>query len=364
MVSLTEFMCICTLTLLFKPIFSQQFYDSTKCAVIAQVPGPNYLCNSKRFSCDTYVVYRAQDGLSDTLFHSLSVQQEPGRTPRFQQLSEVNYNKLGSSQEIIVPVTCSCLDGFSRSIVLHNASRSDSSYRVACEVYEGLVKMQALMEENRYLNYTDGNDSLVQVPIRCACPDVYDIGNDMICFSLEELRIATEDFSPDSAIGRAMYRGRIGGSYLAIEQITEEAGHRVVAILTKINHLNVVKLEGCCYGTKPYLVYEFVENGSLRDNLNNSKMATQLTWAIRMQIVRAKISGFRLAKPLICSEEKEEHNWNESVIVGSKGYLAPEYLTYGQASIKVDVYAFGVVLLELLSAKEAIENGNLLKDAY
>ncbi|PSS07729.1 Chitin elicitor receptor kinase [Actinidia chinensis var. chinensis] len=219
----------------------------------------------------------------------------------------------------------------------------------------------------------------------------------LISFSLEELRIATEDFSPDSAIGRAMYRGRIGGSYLAIEQITEEAGHRVVSILTKINHLNVVKLEGCCYGTKPYLVYEFVEKGSLRDNLNNSKMAKQLTWAIRMQIVfdlavglhyihyctkpayvhrninsknvlitadrRAKISGFRLAKPLICSEEKEEPNWNESVIVGDKGYLAPEYLTYGQASIKVDVYAFGVVLLELLSAKEAIENGNLLKDA-
>ncbi|KAL5817305.1 hypothetical protein ACOSQ3_025683 [Xanthoceras sorbifolium] len=77
---------------------------------------------------------------------------------------------------------------------------------------------------------------------------------------------------------------------------------------------------------------------------------------------RVKISGFRLAKPVICKEENERMNWNESVVVGSKGYLAPEYLTDGLASLTVDVFAYGIVLLELLSGREVIMEGKLLKD--
>lgn len=58
----------------------------------------------------------------------------------------------------------------------------------------------------------------------------------------------------------------------------------VIHILTKINHLNIIKPEGICYGVNPYLVYEFVVNGSLRDCLSNFKSDRQLTWVIRMQI--------------------------------------------------------------------------------
>ncbi|WRX18647.1 Serine-threonine/tyrosine-protein kinase [Theobroma cacao] len=177
---------------------------------------------------------------------------------------------------------------------------------------------------------------------------------------------------------------------------TEEAARHVIYILTKISHLNIVKLEGCCYGTNPYLVFEFAEYGSLRDCLSNANVARQLTWAKRTQIAfdlavglhyihyctkpsfihhniqsrnvlittdwRAKITGFTLAKPVNSSEENGEISWNESVILGRKGYLAPEYLTYGLASLKLDVFAFGVVLLELLSAKEAAADGLFLKN--
>ena len=162
---------------------------------------------------------------------------------------------------------------------------------------------------------------------------------------------------------------------MAIEQMnTKEAARHVIYILTKISHLNIVKLKGCCYGTNPYLVFEFAEYGSLRDCLSNATVARQLTWAKRTQIAfdlavglhyihyctkpsfihqnihsrnvlittdwRAKITGFRLAKPVISSEEIGEISWNESIIVGRRGYLAPEYLTYGLASLKVDVFAF------------------------
>lgn len=199
-------------------------------------------------------------------------------------------------------------------------------------------------------------------------------------------------------IGKALYRGRIDGLNVAVKHMSsEDAARHIISILTKINHLNVLRLEGCCYGSTPYLVFEFAENGSLKDCLSNAKMSKQLTWAKRMQIAfdlavaihyihyctkpayvhrnidstsalitmdwRAKISGFSLAKPLIWSNEKEETNWNESVVVGTEGYLAPEYLSDGIASLKVDVFAYGVVLLELISAKEVTVGGNFLKDS-
>ncbi|KAF6155018.1 hypothetical protein GIB67_035765 [Kingdonia uniflora] len=78
---------------------------------------------------------------------------------------------------------------------------------------------------------------------------------------------------------------------------------------------------------------------------------------------RAKISGFKLVKPFTCTEEEVEKNsWHESVIVGRNGYLAPEYLYHGLGSPKVDIHAFGVVLFELMSAKEEVMEGCMLKE--
>ncbi|KAL9337993.1 hypothetical protein Peur_069762 [Populus x canadensis] len=402
-------------------------------------------------------------------------------------------------QDIIIPITCHCLGGFSKFIFMYNMSKQDSFASVACKVFAGLVKVQSLIEENADF---DGHDvpvgSLINVPIRCACPDspqtrngvkylvtypilekdiiegiaskfglpekdIRDANNlrqyeaifplttllvpakdvpevrwragvsaavvmmmvtcglliicirchprrfqpstprssvssnvspdfldgmsklkqSLINFSLEELRIATEDFNEASKIGVEVYRCRIGGYYLAIEQMeSEEGARRVIYILTKINHLNIVKLEGIYNGANPYLVREFAENGSLRDCLSNKKLDRQLTWLRRMQIAfdladalhylhletctapafvhqnintrnvlitanwRAKISGFRLAKPVISDEEKEDIVWNKHMTPGREAHWTPEYLTNGQASLQVDVFAFGVVLLE------------------
>lgn len=454
-------------------------------------------------------------------------------------------------QDIIIPITCHCLGGFSKFIFMNNMSKQDSFASVACKVFAGLVKVQSLIEENADF---DGHDvpvgSLINVPIRCACPDspqtrngvkylvtypilekdiiegiaskfglpekdIRDANNlrqyeaifplttllvpakdvpevrwragslpgsspapraviplekvvpgtkstkwnlhvflgvgvsaavvmmmvtcgllicirchprrfqpstprssvssnvspdfldgmsklkqSLINFSLEELRIATEDFNEASKIGVEVYRGRIGGYYLAIEQMeSEEGARRVIYILTKINHLNIVKLEGIYNGANPYLVYEFAENGSLRDCLSNKKLDRQLTWLRRMQIAfdladalhylhletctapafvhqnintrnvlitanwRAKISGFRLAKPVISDEEKEDIVWNKHMTPGREAHWTPEYLTNGQASLQVDVFAFGVVLLELISGKDLSRDGKILKDS-
>lgn len=157
----------------------------------------------------------------------------------------------------------------------------------------------------------------------------------------------------------------------------------------KVNHGNLVKLEGFCIDTEDagcYLIYEYIENGSLHSWLhgnNNEK----LNWKTRLRIaidvanglqyihehtrprvvhkdikssnilldstMRAKIANFGLAK--------SGCNAITMHIVGTQGYIAPEYLTDGVVSTKMDVFSFGVVLLELISGKEAIdEEGKVL----
>ncbi|KAF6140995.1 hypothetical protein GIB67_006624 [Kingdonia uniflora] len=172
----------------------------------------------------------------------------------------------------------------------------------------------------------------------------------LLNFSLEELRLATANFSEDSLVGGSVYHGTVGESHFAIKEMgSKMEAHQVIDILTKRNHLNIAKLQGFCFGIRPYLVFEFAKLGSLRGILSNAKLATELTWAKRKQI------AFDLAV------EVEKNSWYESVIVGRNGYLAPEYLYHGLGSPKVDIHAFGVVLLELMSAKKAVMEGCMLK---
>lgn len=157
----------------------------------------------------------------------------------------------------------------------------------------------------------------------------------------------------------------------------------------QVNHGNLVKLEGFCIDPEDancYLVYEFVENGSLHSWLHENK-GEKLNWRTRLRIaidvanglqyihehtrprvvhkdikssnilldstMRAKIANFGLAK--------SGCNAITMHIVGTQGYIAPEYLSDGVVSTRMDVFSFGVVLLELVSGKEAIdEDGRVM----
>lgn len=153
-------------------------------------------------------------------------------------------------------------------------------------------------------------------------------------------------------------------------------------------------LEGFCIDTEDgncYLVYEYLENGSLYTRLHDRKI-DRLNWKTRLRIavdianglqyihehtrprvvhkdvkssnilldsnMRAKIANFGLAK--------SGCNAITMHIVGTQGYIAPEYLSDGVVSTKMDVFSFGVVLLELISGREAVdEKGKLLwMEAY
>ncbi|KAM1724032.1 hypothetical protein ACFX13_022585 [Malus domestica] len=125
--------------------------------------------------------------------------------------------------------------------------------------------------------------------------------------------------------------------------------------ILKVNHDNLVKLEGFCIDQEDdscYLIYEqgcellYTRPKVVHKDIKSSNILLDSN-------MRAKIENFGLAKTGC--------NAITMHIVGTQGYIAPEYLADGGVSTKMDVFSFGVVLLELVSGKEAIdEDGNVL----
>ncbi|XP_076888347.1 protein LYK5-like [Bidens hawaiensis] len=163
-----------------------------------------------------------------------------------------------------------------------------------------------------------------------------------------------------------------------------------INILKQINHSNIIRLSGfCLHQGNTYLVYEFADNGSLSDWLHvtdkNSKYDLVLEWKQRVQIahdmadalnymhnyitppyihknlkssnvlldgnMRAKITNFGLARSVEGSENGDLQLTRH--VVGTFGYMPPEYIENGLITPKMDVFALGVLISELLSGKEA-----------
>ncbi|CAN1232592.1 LysM domain receptor-like kinase 3 [Linum perenne] len=212
-------------------------------------------------------------------------------------------------------------------------------------------------------------------------------------FSYEELSKATDDFSLANKIGQggfgAVYYAELRGEKAAIKKMDMQASKEFFAelkVLTHVHHLNLVRLIGYCVEGSLFLVYEFIENGNLSQHLRGSEREP-LSWAARVQIAldsargleyihehtvpvyihrdiksanilidrnfRAKVADFGLTKLTEVGSTSLPTR-----LVGTFGYMPPEYAQYGDVSPKVDVYALGVVLYELISAKEAIVKPN------
>ncbi|XP_044462471.1 lysM domain receptor-like kinase 4 [Mangifera indica] len=218
-------------------------------------------------------------------------------------------------------------------------------------------------------------------------------------YDFKELQSATDNFSSSCWIKGSVYRGTINGDFSAIKKMNGDVS-KEINLLNKINHSSLVHLSGVCFNEGNwYLVYEFADNGPLSDwiydNRNEGKV---LNWVQRIQIAldvatgleylhsftspphvhqdinsgnvlldsdfRAKIANFSLARP---TEGQGGQFALTRHIVGTKGFMAPEYLENGIVSTKLDVYAFGVLMLEILTGKEAAalygEDNTYLSDA-
>lgn len=203
-------------------------------------------------------------------------------------------------------------------------------------------------------------------------------------YKLKELEAATANFSTANRIAGSVYRGVIDETPVAVKQIQGDVSQQI-GLLQKLNHFNLVRLSGLCVTeSRSYLVFEYADNGSLADYLQSNSPV--LSWWQRLEIAldvanglgylhnyavpayvhkdikssnvlldrnfRAKIANFGLAKSAGEGFAVTKH------VVGTKGYMAPEYLAKGLVTPKLDIFAFGVVMLELLSGKPAAFPGD------
>ncbi|CAM6055326.1 unnamed protein product, partial [Sphagnum tenellum] len=226
-------------------------------------------------------------------------------------------------------------------------------------------------------------------------------------FGYTELKAATRDFHPTMKLGEGsfgvVYKGIFAnGVEVAIKQLLVKTQKNIdeflneVVIISGVKHRNLVKLKGCCLrDNKRLLVYEYLENGDLANLLfggqNNMEV---LFWPTRFNICLGIARGLHylhdISQPRIIHRDIKASNIlldkklqpkiadfglaflfpddkshiSTMHVAGTRGYLAPEYATRGQLTIKVDVYSFGVLLLEIISGKKNIDHNLPLEDIY
>uniref|UniRef100_A0A804J1Z2 non-specific serine/threonine protein kinase n=1 Tax=Musa acuminata subsp. malaccensis TaxID=214687 RepID=A0A804J1Z2_MUSAM len=215
-------------------------------------------------------------------------------------------------------------------------------------------------------------------------------------FTYAELYTATNGFSKKHFLSKggfgSVYRGTLtDGQCIAVKQYKhvssqgETEFRSEVHVLGTLQHKNVVMLLGSCSeGNHRLLVYEYVCNGSLNQHLSKSSPYI-LSWKHRMKILLGTAAGLNYLhqnniihrdmspnnilltheyEPMLGDfglsrkQQDQSCSLSESNVVGTFGYLAPEYTERGRVSTKTDVYSFGVILLEVITGRTTI-NKNL-----
>ncbi|XP_071721750.1 uncharacterized protein [Rutidosis leptorrhynchoides] len=229
--------------------------------------------------------------------------------------------------------------------------------------------------------------------------DILKLGNFIAGFDgkrlYKEIIESTNNFDESYCIGAGgsgrVYKARVSSSssVLAVKKlyplndsmmVDKKAFEREIKALTEIKHRNIVKFYGSCsYGEHSFLVYEYVQMGTLGKFLRDDEKAKTVWWEMRLNIIKnvaqalfhihhelkhpivhrditstnilldskyvAQLSDFGTAKPLYT----ENSNWTDPV--GSIGYAAPELAYTGAVTVKCDVFSFGVIALEVIKGR-------------
>ncbi|KAK7302653.1 hypothetical protein RJT34_13546 [Clitoria ternatea] len=213
-------------------------------------------------------------------------------------------------------------------------------------------------------------------------------------FSFNTITEATQFFSLANKLGEggfgSVYRGKlVNGQEIAVKRLSTSSGQgnvefkNEVRSIAKVQHRNLVRLFGCCIEKdEKMLIYEYMENNSLDSILFDKEKSSLLDWPMRFNIIcgiakgllylhhdsrfrivhrdlkasnilldsemNPKISDFGIARIF----DNDQTQANTKRVVGTYGYMSPEYAMGGYFSVKSDVFSFGVLVLEIISGKK------------
>ncbi|XP_038697671.1 probable L-type lectin-domain containing receptor kinase S.5 [Tripterygium wilfordii] len=228
-------------------------------------------------------------------------------------------------------------------------------------------------------------------------------------FRLKELKRATGNFNPKNKLGKGgfgtVYRGTLNNKEVAVKRISKKSTQgkqefiAEVKTIGNLNHKHLVKLIGWCYESREFLlVYELMPNSSLDKYIFSDKkigvegsMSATMKWETRVSVIygvaqaldylhngcknrvlhrdikasnimldsefNAKLGDFGLARTILKSDQTH-HSTKE--IAGTPGYMAPESILTGRATVETDVYAFGVLVMEVVCGRKP---GNQILDS-
>ncbi|KAJ4828226.1 hypothetical protein Tsubulata_513111 [Turnera subulata] len=221
--------------------------------------------------------------------------------------------------------------------------------------------------------------------------DEFDEG--LPCLDVHAISAATDNFSFSNKLGEggfgSVYKGQLAnGQEIAVKRLSATSRQGVeefkneVRLISKLQHKNLVRLYGCyIHGEEKMLIYEFLPNRSLNFFIFDETRRSTLDWSKRFEIIlgiargllylhqdsrlkiihrdlkasnvlldaamNPKISDFGMAK--IFGEDQTEDK--TSRVMGTYGYMSPEYATHGRYSTKSDVFSYGVLMLEIISGR-------------
>ncbi|KAI9127873.1 hypothetical protein K1719_000866 [Acacia pycnantha] len=215
-----------------------------------------------------------------------------------------------------------------------------------------------------------------------------------IQFEFDTIKVATNNFSDANKLGQGgfgpVYQGKLSnGKEIAVKRLSKDSGQgdiefkNEVKLMVRLQHQNLVRLLGFCLKQKErLLVYEFLPNKSLDYFIFDPIRCAQLRWETRYKIIEGiargliylheesqqriihrdlkasnillnasmnpKISDFGMARLFFMDQTQA----NTNRVVGTYGYMAPEYARLGRFSAKSDVFSFGVLILEIVSGQK------------
>ncbi|OMP01979.1 hypothetical protein COLO4_11440 [Corchorus olitorius] len=216
-------------------------------------------------------------------------------------------------------------------------------------------------------------------------------------YTLRELEVATNGFAPEKVIGEGgygiVYHGVLEDkTQVAVKNLLNNRGQAEkefqveVEAIGRVRHKNLVRLLGyCAEGAHRMLVYEYVNNGNLEQWLHGDVgPCSPLTWDIRMNIILGTAKGLTYLheglEPKVVHRDIKSSNilldkrWNPKVsdfglakllgsessyittrVMGTFGYVAPEYASTGMLNERSDVYSFGILIMEILSGRNPVD---------